>query len=151
MTPAETANDMALIANTHWAPMRETNNPPTRGPTRMPRFRPRETVPLAHAIWSSPTRFGMAAADAEMNAGSARADRNEKSTRLPGEWTSAMAPKHTAPISSHTTIKRLRSSRSPRIPPTGPNSPSAPKVASAARVSQAAEWVSEKMVNIRAV
>jgi hypothetical protein len=138
---AETTNDTAFSPNTAPAPIVPTSAPPISGPIKMPTLRPTPSRPFAHAIRSSSTRFGMAAADAARNGDSASADRNATNNNHTGSCTNAIAAKQTAPARSDTTITRLRSKRSPSVPANSPTNPTVPNVRNSAAATHAAEWV----------
>src|SRR5262249_28227540 len=97
---AEIRNDAALIRKTGPAPIEDTSTPPATGPTTMPAFRPRATIPLAQLRSASSTRFGIAADDEEKNGASASADRKAHTSNIEGAWATPMATKQPAPARS---------------------------------------------------
>ena len=141
MIAADTTNENAFRPNTIPGPIAASSTPPSAGPSMIPAFPPIWSRPFAHARSSLPTRFGMAAAEADQNGASTTAATNPRASSSAGSCTNASARKHAAPARSDTIITRLRSNRSPSIPPSGANTPDTPNVSSRDAESHAAEPV----------
>jgi len=138
---AEATNVTAFRANTVPAPAEATRSPPSSGPRRMPAFRPRATIPFAQPRSSSPTKFGIAADEADRNGASATAERNANTRSRPGSWTRAMAKKQAAAARSETIMTRCLLNRSPRAPAKGLANPTVPNVRNNAAATHVADRV----------
>ena len=140
-TSAESTNESAFRPKTIPAPMTASSTPPTAGPSMIPAFAPTWTRPFAQARSSLPTRFGIAACEADQNGVSTTAVTNPIASRSAGSSTNAIAPNAAAPARSEAIITFRRSNRSPSTPPSGANSPLAPNVSRSDADSHAADPV----------